>query len=93
MALRFLADSAGLKRVDPMAHTAFMAQVAARGIDLTRAPLDVDRALWMAPDDYTATQQIAVTARAADVQVVQYASLRHPEHRPCVALFGPERFA
>lgn len=90
---RFLADSAGLQRIDPVAHTAFHARVAASGIDLMQPPLDTDSARWMAPHDYTATQALATSARAVPLQAIRYASVRHPDHRPCIALLDPNGFA
>lgn len=90
---RFLANSDGLSRIDPVAHTAFQALVAASGIDLTRPPLDADAARWMAPDDYTATQALATAARSVPLAAIRYASVRHPEHRPCVAVLDPDGFA
>jgi hypothetical protein len=90
---RFLTDSAGMSRIDPVAHTAFQALIAADGIDLTQPPLDADTAQWMAPDDYRATQALAAAVRAVPLQAIRYASVRHPDQRACIALIDPAGFA
>lgn len=62
-----------------------------RGIDLTHAPLNRDRATWTHPSDYTATQALAVTARAAGVAAIRYRSARDPDGMN-VALLTPGTF-
>jgi hypothetical protein len=56
-------------------------------------PLDTHSARWMAPDDYIATQALATSARAVPLQAIRYAAVRHPDHRPCIALLDPDGFA
>lgn len=63
-----------------------------RGIDLTRAPLDRDRAAWTHPSDYTATQVLAATAREAGVAAIRYHSARDPDGMN-VALLTPGAFS
>jgi hypothetical protein len=46
------------------------------GIDLTRPPFDADASRWTHPTDYSASQAIADAARAADIAVITYASVR-----------------
>lgn len=62
-----------------------------RGLDLTRPPLDRDRAAWTHPNDYTATQALAVSAREAGVAAIRYLSARDPEGMN-VALLTPGAF-
>lgn len=60
-------------------------------IDLTRHPLISDHALWMDSADYSATQAVAESARAASVDVIRYASVRNPGGY-CLALLSPTPF-
>ncbi|MPZ55637.1 MAG: RES domain-containing protein [Rhizobiales bacterium] len=72
---------------NPGEYTAFAAEfAAARTIDLTRPPLNADRALWTHPTDYVACQALAAAARSAAIDVVRYQSVRDPSHRASVAL-------
>jgi hypothetical protein len=58
-------------------YTAFAASFRTRrGLDLTRPPLDADRPQWGHPTDYSACQDLAETARSADIQVLRYSSVR-----------------
>lgn len=61
-------------------------------LDLTLPPLDRDRVLWTDPTDYTATQQLAASARAAALEVIRYASVRDPEAGINLALLTPGVF-
>lgn len=63
-----------------------------RGIDLTHAPLNRDRAAWTHPSDYAATQALAVTAREAGVTAIRYHSARDPDGMN-VALLTPGAFS
>lgn len=90
---RFLRDSPALERIDSVAHTAFKVSLKARMLDLRRAPLDQDRALWMAPDDYSATQALARLAREAGIGALRYRSVRDPDQGTCTALLDPAGFA
>jgi hypothetical protein len=49
-----------------------------RALDLTRRPLDTDRDRWGHPTDYSHCQDLADTARSADIQVLRYGSIRDP---------------
>lgn len=62
-----------------------------RALDLTQLPLVNDRALWVLPDDYTATQLLANNARQASAEVIRYESVRFPEGH-CLAILFPEVF-
>lgn len=90
---RFLLDCPELQRIGPVAQTAFRVRLRGRGLDLRQPPLVRDRASWTAPDDYAATQELARAARAADINVIVYESVRDPEHRACMAALSPAAFA
>ena len=91
--LRFLLDSPDTPALKPVPHTAFRAAVrSAATIDLTRAPLVRDRALWTHPSRYTDTQELASAARAAQLQIIRYESVRDPEHGACAAVLDPAAF-
>jgi hypothetical protein len=93
--LLFFADSpATLFPRNPGEYTVFAAEYAsARALDLTRAPLDRQRAKWMQLQDYGACQALADQARAASIGVILYSSVRDPQHRLNVALLTCEAFA
>ncbi len=89
---RFLRDSPALISLTSLPHTLFQSEVAAAIIDLTRAPLDRDAALWTSPDDYSACQQLAAVGRAAGAQAIRYQSVRDPEAALCTAVLTPAVF-
>ena len=73
--------------------TAFAAQYATEGaIDLTRAPFDDRAAQWMHLTDYTACQDLAEVARAADIDLIRYASARDPRHKANLAILHCRAF-
>jgi hypothetical protein len=91
--LRFLLDAPGTPDLKPVPHTAFQAAVRTRAaLDLTRAPLVRDRAVWTQRASYDGTQALAVSARAAQIQVIRYESVRDPEHDACAAVLEPGVF-
>ena len=90
---RFLNDAVDLKQLEPVAHTAFNVDIAARAIDLRQPPFDADRALWQHPTDYSATQSFARLVRETDVAAIVYQSVRDPENGSCLALLTPAGFA
>src|SRR5690606_566922 len=60
-------------------YTAFAAAIATqRAIDLTRPPLDRDRARWEDRTDYAACQTLADAAREAEMEAILYRSVRDP---------------
>lgn len=70
--------------------TAFTVSYAtSRGLDLTRPPLERDRALWTAHRDYTATQDLADAARQAGLQAIRSESVRDAEAGINMALLTP----
>lgn len=88
--LRFWLDSDGLvARRASIELTLFEFHAASdKALDLTRPPLSRDQAIWTHPGDYTGTQQLAEQARAADIEVMRYQSVRHPGGF-CLALLTP----
>ncbi len=73
-------------------HTAFSVKYGGKTLDLTRPPLARQRARWMHPTDYAGCQDLADKARAAEVEVLRYASVRDPQHRTNVALLTCRAF-
>ncbi|ANQ86041.1 hypothetical protein dqs_3013 [Azoarcus olearius] len=91
--LRFWRDSSFLSerpRAVPITLFEFWAATNA-ALDLTQPPLAAGRAAWTHPDDYSATQALALAAREGGAQAIRYESVRHPGGL-CVALLGPEVF-
>ncbi|CAM5187987.1 RES domain-containing protein OS=Castellaniella defragrans OX=75697 GN=HNR28_000642 PE=4 SV=1 [Castellaniella defragrans] len=90
---RFLQDTAGMERLEPVAHTVFRAAIATSVVNLRQPPFDADRASWQHPTNYEATQRFARTAREAGVGGILYQSVRDPEPSWCLALLTPKGFA
>ena len=61
-------------------------------IDLSRPPLDRDKAKWTDPNDYSGTQALAEAAREAGAQSIRNESVRDPEPGKNVALLDPAGF-
>ena len=80
--LRFHLDAPGaLLPRNPQERTAFSFKVRTSAcLDLTMPPLDRDRDVWMDPGTYEPCQALADSARAADVALLRYASVRDPGH-------------
>jgi hypothetical protein len=79
---------------NPGEYTVFATDYATRrALDLTRPPIDKQRGKWMHPQDYSACQALADDARAADIDVILYPSVRDPQHRLNVALLACSAFA
>lgn len=75
-------------------YTAFAVQYAtSRAIDLTRPPLDEQKDAWMHPTKLNDCQALAETARATNIEVIRYASVRDPKHRLNVALLTCRAFS
>jgi hypothetical protein len=75
-------------------YTAFAVQYAtSRAIDLTRPPLNARRDAWMHPTKLDECQALAEAARAANIEVIRYASVRDPKHRLNVALLTCRAFS
>ena len=75
-------------------YTAFsVALEADRMLDLTAEPLSADDALWSDRVDYSACQDLADVARAADVAILRYRSVRDPAHGANLAVLSCRAFA
>ena len=75
-------------------YTAFAVDyAAAQSIDLTRPPFDSRSVTWMHVTRYDECQALAELARAADIAIVKYASVRDPSHRPNIAILSCRAFA
>jgi hypothetical protein len=91
--LRFLLDSPGTPDLKPVPHTAFRARVrSAAALDLSLAPFVRDAALWTHRTNYDGTQSFAAAARAAQIEIIRYASVRDPQHAACAAVLNPVVF-
>lgn len=90
---RFLKDAVELERLEPVAHTAFRAEIKATAVDLRLPPFDIDAARWMHPADYGPTQAFARVAREAQIGSIVYRSVRDPDPSWCIALLTPQAFA
>jgi hypothetical protein len=91
--LRFLLDSPGTPDLKAVPHTVFRARVrSTRALDLTAAPFAREAGQWSDPDSYQATQQLAALARAAQLQLIRYRSVRDPQHAACTAVLDPAAF-
>jgi hypothetical protein len=76
------------------AYTAFSTRYATKkAIDLTRGRYKALTALWMHTSDYSHCQAFAETARAAEIEVIRYASVRDIARRMNLALLTCRAFA
>jgi RES domain len=74
--------------------TAFQAAFAAKkGLDLAKGRLARDKPLWTHPTDYAASQALADSARAAEIDVIRYLSVRDPQQGINIALLRCRAFA
>lgn len=91
--LRFWLDSEALAaRPAALQLTLFEFHGASpRALDLTRPPLVRNRPMWTDRNDYRATQELAVQARAAAIGLLRYESARHPAGF-CLAVLKPAVF-
>lgn len=77
----------------PVEHTAVMADIrTAASIDLTTPEMS-DQGRWDDPDDYADCLDLADRVRDAGCQAIRYASARHPDHGPNVAVLDCAAFA
>lgn len=90
---RFVADSAGLKALEGVAHTLFRAVARGEGIDLRQPPFQRAAKRWMHADDYRPCQALARNAREAGIALLRYASVRDPAHGGCAAVLDCRAFA
>lgn len=90
---RFLKDSVELKQLEPVAHTAFNADISTSAVDLRQPPFDTQQSVWRNPIDYSGTQAFARIVRQANVGGILYQSVRDPGEGSCLALLTPAGFA
>lgn len=90
---KFLKDAPGLEKLEPVAHTAFRADVSTLAVDLRKPPFSADAAAWQHPSDYSGTQAFACVAREAEIGGIVYQSVRDPHPAWCMALLTPHAFA
>lgn len=93
--LLFFAESPGTPWPESVAeYTAIAVALATVGaIDLTRPPLDRDAAAWTHPTDLAACQALADAARAAEVEILRYRSVRDPAQGANLAVLSCRAFA
>ena len=90
---RFLREAIDLEKLEPVAHTAFSAEVDTSVVDLRKEPFVVNASAWLHPSDYSATQSLAQAARQVNVGAIQYQSVRDPNPAWCMALLTTKAFA
>lgn len=90
---KFLKDAVDLEKLEPVAHTAFRADVSTLAVDLRQPPFSADAAAWTHPTDYSATQAFARVARESNLGGIVYQSVRDPHPAWCMALLTPQAFA
>ena len=74
--------------INPSEYTAFSAEYATqKSIDLTKGRYAGHKARWMHVTDYIACQVFADVARAAEIEMIRYLSVRDPHHgmKSCAA--------
>lgn len=93
--LRFFAESPETPwPVNPDECTVFAVEVRTRaGLDLERGPFATARDRWTHVTDYEPCQQLAETARDADVDVIRYRSVRDSDGGANVAVLACRAFA
>ena len=92
--LRFLLDSPGTPDLKAVPHTAFRAAVRSRRGARSHARAVRARARRL---DHRAratqgTQAFAAAARAAQIEIIRYESVRDPQHAACAAVLDPAAF-
>lgn len=90
---KFLQDAISLDRIEPVAHTAFRADIHTNIVDLQRPPFNDHADVWLHRSDYNQTQQFARVVREAGVGGIRYQSVRDPQPSWCFALLTPTGFA
>jgi len=90
---KFLQDAIDLERLEPVAHTAFQAEIATSVLDLQHPPFDEHEAIWQHPTEYELTQHLARVAREANIGGILYRSVRDLQPSICLALLTPIGFA
>ncbi len=88
--LLFFAESPGTPWPrNPLELTGFRTTFeTARAIDLTRSPFDREAPVWTHRTDYAACLELADAARAAEIGVIRYRSVRDPAGGANLALLS-----
>lgn len=89
---RFLMQSPSLVSLDPKPQTVFKVEIDTATVDLRQPPFAESRALWIALDNYSATQEFARSAREAGIGAIRYESVRAPSRGGCGAILSPTAF-
>lgn len=77
--MMFILDSAGLQKSRLTSqHTFFAAHVHGVGINLQAKPWPALRTAWVDGQSYAQTHRLARAARSAEIQIIQYESVRSP---------------
>ena len=86
--LLFYADSSGTPfPSQPSEHTAFNVPVKTQAaINLREKPFSAAAEIWMHPSNYDPCQQLEGAARAEDIELIRYASVRDPDQKPNAAI-------
>ena len=90
---RFIRDSHGLTRLDGVPHAVFQALARGKAVDLREKPFARDERMWEDPDDYRGCHALARAARAAEMHIIRYASVRDPEHGGCGVVLDCRAFS
>lgn len=78
----------------PSEHTMFDVPVnAKKAINLAEQPFNQSADLWMHPTDYGECHSLEETARDNEVEIIQYASVRDPQHLENIAILTCRAFA
>jgi hypothetical protein len=79
---------------DAADYTAIAVKIATKAaIDLTRGMFAASADVWLHPTEYGPCQALALVAREAQVDLIQYASVRDPDRRPNLAVLACRAFA
>ena len=77
----------------PGTYTAFSVAVRVpAAIDLTEPPMSLDEAHWTDPADYSACLDLADRVRKEGCELIRYASARHPDGLPNIAVLTCRAF-
>jgi hypothetical protein len=90
---KFLRDAVDMVQIEPVAHTAFQAEISTKTVDLEQSPFDIHADLWKHPTNYGPTQQFARVVRQAEVGGISYCSVRDSDPSWCFALLTAQGFA
>lgn len=90
---RFLTDSQGLTTLGPSPQSLFQVALKTRAVDLEQPPYSRHTKLWRSRDDYSSTQRFGEIARAAQIGLIRYKSVRDDQTGYCGAVLTPAAFS